>query len=78
MREYHQRRYTAGNIVLAVAGNFDWAEVRSLAHEYCGAWTAGSNRVAFTSPAPAAAGIAMASAGVKRVSLRPVTGGPVS
>lgn len=42
MREYHRRRYTAGNIVLAVAGNFEWRDVHSLAREYCGAWTAGA------------------------------------
>lgn len=42
MREYHARRYRAGNIILAVAGNTTWEEVQSLANQYCGAWPAGS------------------------------------
>jgi len=41
MREYHARRYSAGNIVLAVAGNASWDEVRQLAERWCAAWPAG-------------------------------------
>lgn len=41
MREYHARRYTAGNILLAVAGRFDWQEVLDLATRHCGHWRAG-------------------------------------
>ncbi len=42
MRAYHQARYTAGNIVLAVAGNFDWGEIQRLAEQHCGGWPAGA------------------------------------
>ncbi|MFN6106368.1 MAG: M16 family metallopeptidase [Planctomycetaceae bacterium] len=41
MREYHARRYTAGNILLAVAGRFDWQQVLDLAARHCGHWRAG-------------------------------------
>ena len=41
MRNYHERRYAAGNIVLAVAGNFDWDDFLSLAVKSCDKWPAG-------------------------------------
>lgn len=41
MRAYHGRRYAANNLILAVAGNFEWDELRALAEEKCGAWRAG-------------------------------------
>jgi predicted Zn-dependent peptidase len=41
MRKYHQSRYTAGNIVLAVTGKFDWDEVRKVAEKACQHWPAG-------------------------------------
>jgi predicted Zn-dependent peptidase len=41
MRGYHQNRYAAGNIVLAVAGKFDWPELLELAHRHCDSWPAG-------------------------------------
>ncbi len=41
MREYHANHYGAGNIVLAVAGNTDWDEVRDLARRFCGHWPTG-------------------------------------
>ena len=41
MREYHRKRYTGGNIVLAVAGNFDWPTMRALAEKTCGHWPVG-------------------------------------
>src|SRR5262249_23428444 len=41
MREYHGARYRAGNIVLAVAGNWGWGTIQDLAREACGAWPAG-------------------------------------
>lgn len=42
MRAYHQQRYAAGNILLAVAGNFDWREFETMTHKLCDAWPAGS------------------------------------
>jgi predicted Zn-dependent peptidase len=42
MRAYHEKRYAAGNILLAVAGNFDWAEFERLGKTHCAAWPAGS------------------------------------
>ncbi|HEX5546231.1 MAG TPA: pitrilysin family protein, partial [Ktedonobacterales bacterium] len=41
MRAYQGRRYAANNLILAVAGNFDWDELRALAEEKCGAWQSG-------------------------------------
>lgn len=41
MREYHARRYAANNLILAIAGNFDWEQLVALAEEKCGAWTQG-------------------------------------
>jgi predicted Zn-dependent peptidase len=41
MREYAARRYAANNLILALAGNFEWDEVRALAQEKCGAWSRG-------------------------------------
>lgn len=42
MREYWRRRYVSNNTVMAVAGRFDWAEVRRLAMEKTGHWTPGN------------------------------------
>jgi predicted Zn-dependent peptidase len=41
MRDYHARRYAANNLILAIAGNFDWEQLVALAEEHCGAWTQG-------------------------------------
>ncbi|TWU06712.1 Protease 3 precursor [Symmachiella macrocystis] len=41
MRGYFNQRYLAGNITLAVAGNFDWDEVLALAEKQCKDWPAG-------------------------------------
>lgn len=41
MRRYHEDRYRAGNIVLAVAGNTGWDDVLHLAKRWCGDWPAG-------------------------------------
>ena len=41
MREYHGQRYSAGNLIFAIAGNANWEEVRRLATEHAGAWPAG-------------------------------------
>jgi predicted Zn-dependent peptidase len=41
MREYHERRYAANNMILAVAGNFEWQQLLALAAEKCGSWASG-------------------------------------
>lgn len=41
MRAYHTRRYDSNNLILAVAGNFEWEELRALAAEKCGGWQSG-------------------------------------
>lgn len=41
MKSYFDSRYTAGNVVLAVAGCFDWNHVVQLAKEYCLHWPGG-------------------------------------
>ena len=40
MQQYFDRRYAANNIVLAVAGNFDWKRLVNLAGESCASWNA--------------------------------------
>jgi predicted Zn-dependent peptidase len=41
MRDYWQRRYAANNIILSVAGNFNWDHVVELAEKHCNAWRTG-------------------------------------
>ncbi|HUG91838.1 MAG TPA: pitrilysin family protein [Planctomycetaceae bacterium] len=41
MCRYHEERYRAGNITLAVAGNTSWDQVLDLARQHCNAWPAG-------------------------------------
>ncbi|HEX9069282.1 MAG TPA: pitrilysin family protein [Ktedonobacterales bacterium] len=55
MRAYQAERYAANNLVLALAGNYDWAQVVELAEQHCGAWKRGEEgRIASEiKPAPA-------------------------
>ena len=41
MRDYWQRRYAANNMILAIAGNFDWEHIVQLAEEHAGGWRTG-------------------------------------
>jgi len=41
MRDYWKRRYAANNVILTVAGNFEWPQVLELAEKYCGDWQTG-------------------------------------
>jgi predicted Zn-dependent peptidase len=41
MRAYQQRRYAANNLVLAVAGNFEWDQLLALAERHTAGWAAG-------------------------------------
>ncbi|HEU5377556.1 MAG TPA: pitrilysin family protein [Ktedonobacteraceae bacterium] len=41
MRTYWERRYAANNLILSMAGNFDWEQVVSLAEKYCSSWRKG-------------------------------------
>jgi predicted Zn-dependent peptidase len=41
MRDYWHRRYAANNIILAVAGNFDWDHIVNLAEKHCATWRTG-------------------------------------
>jgi len=41
MRDYFERRYSPANVVIAVAGKADWAEVVGLAEARCGHWSGG-------------------------------------
>jgi predicted Zn-dependent peptidase len=42
MRNYHQARYAAGNILLAIAGQFDWPDFERLVERQCSGWPGGS------------------------------------
>src|SRR5437764_14957977 len=41
MRDYWNRRYAANNIILAIAGNFDWDHFVRLADTHCISWRTG-------------------------------------
>jgi predicted Zn-dependent peptidase len=41
MRDYWQRRYAANNVILAVAGNFDWDHIVQLAQHHTSNWRRG-------------------------------------
>jgi predicted Zn-dependent peptidase len=41
MRDYHQARYVASNLLLAVAGKFDWPDLLARVQQSCAAWPAG-------------------------------------
>lgn len=41
MREYWKQRYAANNLILSVAGNFEWEQVISLAEKHCSKWRVG-------------------------------------
>lgn len=41
MRDYWQRRYAANNLILSIAGNFDWDHIIHLAEQHCSNWRNG-------------------------------------
>src|SRR5258708_14338550 len=41
MRDYWQRRYAANNLILSIAGNFDWDRIVALAEKHCSKWRTG-------------------------------------
>jgi predicted Zn-dependent peptidase len=41
MRAYWSQRYAANNLILTVAGNFDWDNLVKLAEKHCGSWRQG-------------------------------------
>ncbi|MDQ6660072.1 MAG: insulinase family protein [Chloroflexota bacterium] len=41
MRNYWKRRYAANNLILSIAGNFDWNHLVELAEQYCSTWRIG-------------------------------------
>jgi len=42
MRNYWQQRYSANNLILAVAGNFVWDHIVELAEKHCSNWRTGN------------------------------------
>ncbi len=43
MRNYWKSRYAANNLILAVAGNFDWEHIVELAEQHCSNWRTGDS-----------------------------------
>ncbi|GCE18724.1 M16 family metallopeptidase [Dictyobacter kobayashii] len=43
MRDYWNRRYAANNLILSVAGNFDWEHIVKLAEQHCANWRTGDS-----------------------------------
>jgi predicted Zn-dependent peptidase len=52
MRNYWQQRYAANNLILSVAGNFEWEHIVELAEQHCSNWRVGdaSHDVSFYQP----------------------------
>ncbi|MEW4487729.1 pitrilysin family protein [Thalassoglobus sp. JC818] len=42
MRNYHEQRYGAANLILAATGNLDWTQFTSLVDQYCRDWQSGT------------------------------------
>jgi len=42
MRDYWKRRYIANNVILSVAGNFDWHHIIELTEKHCSEWQTGN------------------------------------
>ncbi len=59
MRDYWRQRYSANNLILAVAGNFQWEQVLELAERYCADWPSGEAGRAAQPYAPATANMAV-------------------
>jgi predicted Zn-dependent peptidase len=55
MRDYWSQRYGANNLILTVAGNFQWEQVLELAERYCANWPSGEAGRVAQPYAPAAA-----------------------
>jgi predicted Zn-dependent peptidase len=43
MRNYWKSRYAANNLILSVAGNFNWQHIIELAEQYCNSWRTGDS-----------------------------------
>jgi predicted Zn-dependent peptidase len=43
MRSYWKSRYAANNLILSVAGNFDWNHIIELAEQHCSGWRTGDS-----------------------------------
>jgi len=52
MRTYHRQHYSAGNITLVVAGNYDWDRLLELVRKQCSDWPAGSTERSLPQPHP--------------------------
>ncbi|MFO1020021.1 MAG: pitrilysin family protein, partial [Planctomycetales bacterium] len=52
MRAYHQSHYLAGNIVLAVAGKYEWEPLLELVTKHCSDWPAGTVSRSLPEPHP--------------------------
>jgi predicted Zn-dependent peptidase len=52
LMDYWRARYTPNNIIISVAGNFDWESVLERLEELTSDWEPGSGRMAMEAPAP--------------------------
>src|SRR5207249_9960319 len=55
MRDYWSRRYASNNLILSVAGNFDWEHIVALAEQRASNWRTGEAGRTVTSYEPARA-----------------------
>lgn len=76
MRDYFERRYTAPNIVLAIAGKFNWQQVLDLAEKYCGRWSSAAENRAIVPHAPEKSKLALSKDELQCAHLCLVAAGP--
>jgi predicted Zn-dependent peptidase len=79
MRAYYDRRYVAPNILLSVAGRFDWPAFVRLAEEKCGHWPAGDAPRGSLTNAPGVGGThLLAKDGVAQEHVMVISPGPAA
>jgi len=76
MKSYFNSRYNPANMVLSVAGAFDWNEVLALAEKYCGAWKSEPVTRVYEAHTPAMRRIEKVKAGMNTVYVSLLAPGP--
>jgi predicted Zn-dependent peptidase len=67
MKAYYDLRYSPGNLVLAVVGNFDPDAIHALAQQYCGSWLPTEAGRDYPDFAPKAQEVALTKSNVTRL-----------
>jgi predicted Zn-dependent peptidase len=76
MRDYFNRRYNPQNMVLSVAGQFNWEEVLVLAEQHCSSWQGFSVSRDYAHHTPAARRVERTKSGINTSYLSFIAAGP--